>query len=206
MATPRRPLDAYMTPRPCIRAFLPALDPYLRAGMVLEPSCGDGSFLAEILHRVPTATVVGLDIDPKQIALARVNARGATVAVRNFLTFDAMRELGVRPALIVGNPPYNLAPEFLEHSLAQVSPIGAVAFLLRLGFLEADERADLICAHTPDVHGLCQRPSFTGDGKTDGTAYGFLVWPASRKPGEPGLLRMIDWKPSDKRLAARGAA
>ena len=99
-----------------------------------------------------------------------------------------------RPDLIIGNPPFNLAEEFIRASLGLIAGGGRVAFLLRLGLLETQKRADLWRAYPPArVSVLIQRPSFTGDGNTDAAAYGIFLWtsPAPRSTA----LDWLSWQP-----------
>lgn len=52
-----------------------------------------------------------------------------------------------------------------------------VAFLLRLGFLESAERVNFWKTYPCESVWISQeRPSFTADGRTDGTAYALFVW------------------------------
>lgn len=79
--------------------------------------------------------------------------------------------------LIVMNPPYSLALPFVAAALEVVrSQAGTVAALLRLGFLASRKRRDWWQSHPADVYVLSERPSFTGDGRTDATDYAWFVW------------------------------
>lgn len=79
---------------------------------------------------------------------------------------------------VIGNPPYKYAEAFVRLSLEHTVEGGYVVFLLRLAFLEGQERgAGLWKEYPPKQVAVCsQRPSFTGDGKTDATAYAVFVW------------------------------
>lgn len=69
---------------------------------LIDPTCGDGGFLALAAARgVPAARLRGLDIDAAAIAAARARVPGATLEVGDL--FDA--DLGELDA-VVGNPPY----------------------------------------------------------------------------------------------------
>lgn len=75
---------------------------------------------------------------------------------------------------IVTNPPYSLAKEFVEKALQDAD---VVVMLLRIGFLESMRRKDFLTENPPtSLITLSKRPSFTDDGKTDGAAYGWIVW------------------------------
>lgn len=76
--------------------------------------------------------------------------------------------------MIITNPPFRLAKEFLEKSLSEAE---VVVYLLRLGFLESKKRREFNQMHPPtNLIVLSERPSFTPDGNTDRTAYGWFIY------------------------------
>lgn len=76
--------------------------------------------------------------------------------------------------IIISNPPYSLAQEFVEKALRDAD---VVIMLLRLGFLESMKRWEWWQDNPPtSLLVLSQRPSFTEDGKTDGSGYAWYVW------------------------------
>lgn len=75
---------------------------------------------------------------------------------------------------VITNPPYSLAQEFVEKSLTE-APV--VVMLLRLGFLESLKRKEFWEKNPlTSLIILSKRPSFTEDGKTDGSGYGWFLW------------------------------
>ena len=75
---------------------------------------------------------------------------------------------------IITNPPYSLAQEFVTKALEDAD---VVIMLLRLGFLESQTRNKWWQDNKPSsLMVLSQRPSFTDDGKTDGSGYAYFVW------------------------------
>ena len=59
--------------------------PYLRPGMsVLDVGCGPGSITIELAKAVSPGTVVGIDIDPAAVQLARKSAADAGVSNISF--------------------------------------------------------------------------------------------------------------------------
>lgn len=75
--------------------------------------------------------------------------------------------------LIMTNPPFSLALEFLEKSLTHGLTI---VYLLRLNFLGTKKRKPFFQKNPPThLYILSQRPSFTGHG-TDATEYAWFVW------------------------------
>ena len=76
--------------------------------------------------------------------------------------------------LIITNPPYSLALEFIEKGL-EVSD--SSLWLVRLGFLASRKRKGFFTRNPPDtLLILSARPSFTGDGRTDSSDYCWLGW------------------------------
>jgi hypothetical protein len=75
--------------------------------------------------------------------------------------------------LILTNPPYSYAQEFIEYSIPRAS---CVIMLLRINFLGAQKRFNWWIKNEPDaLIVLSNRPSFTGTG-TDATEYAWYVW------------------------------
>jgi len=75
--------------------------------------------------------------------------------------------------LILTNPPFSLAKEFIDHSLALSQ---TCIMLLRINYLGSIGRHEWWKENTPTaLHVLSKRPSFTGKG-TDATDYAWYVW------------------------------
>jgi len=75
--------------------------------------------------------------------------------------------------LILTNPPFSIAKEFIDHSLAHSN---TCLMLLRINFLGSIGRHEWWKENTPTaLHVLSKRPSFTGRG-TDATDYAWYVW------------------------------
>lgn len=102
---------------------------------------------------------------------------------RDFLCADADDDptclnLAHDVGLVLTNPPYVLAEQFVRRA-RRWCPNAELMFLLRLGFLVSKERAKFYAEMgTPDIYVLPNRPSFTGDGKTDGADYAWFHWKA----------------------------
>jgi SAM-dependent methyltransferase len=162
----RHPDDFYATPAWATRAILRRL----RVGpghRVLEPGCGTGAILKEIV--ATGAHAVGIESHADRAAEA---AKHASVACGDYL-----RTLELAPAhrydLVLGNPPFKHAREFVEKALTQGA---GVCMLLRLSWLASRSRADFHRAHPSRVFILPRRPSFTPDGKTDASEYAWFAW------------------------------
>ena len=136
-----------------------------------EPPIGDGAIIRSL---EPFASLHGgrimfhgYDIRPE----CRPCPNCIHVITRDFLTADPMGHFD----LAITNPPYSLALEFVQHSLRWIHEHGRVCMLLRLAFLEGQERGKWVREHMPDVFVLPKRPAFI-NGKTDSCAYAWMIW------------------------------
>jgi hypothetical protein len=182
----RDPLDHYPTPLDVCRAGVGLLPEWAgQCPRILDPGAGTGVWGHAARERWPFAQIYGLELNKRQ-AVSYPDAY-TRYDYGNFLT--ARRESDVAFDLVIGNPPYKFALEFIEKSLDWLCAGGSLLFLLRLAFLESQERYPFFCRCPPRrVWVLSRRPSFTGDGQTDATAYALYLWQAGWQ-GKTGL----DW-------------
>lgn len=110
--------DLYETPEWATKAVVPYLPP---KSVIFEPACGSGKMLRALRE---TFDVTGDDLEQGQ-------------------DFLLLAKLSDKFTAVVTNPPYNLATEFVEHSLSLTWPHGVVAMLLRTDFDHAKTRAHL---------------------------------------------------------------
>lgn len=178
--------DAYFTPAPLALAICRELQRRIMApGMILVPGAGEGAFLRAAGTVWPEARQHGLDLDPKLAGMLKAD----------FLTFEPS-DLGGVYDLIIGNPPFDLAEEFVHQSFKHLAPRGHLAFLLRLTFLGSQGRAERIWDRR-DLRWLVPispRPSFSLDGKTDAAEYGLFVWQKGQLRRDPRLLKTLRWE------------
>lgn len=158
-------IDTYFTPdwavRQCIEDVVPFVCPVART--ILEPGAGQGAFVKRLRERYPESNITAVDVDPYDWPEADVSIH------RDFLTtrFDQ------RFDLTIGNPPFSIALEFINHAL---SCSKAVVFLLRQGFLSSQKRSAFFRMHRPsDVYIMANRPQFTDEG-SDKADYCFVCW------------------------------
>lgn len=86
--------------------------------------------------------------------------------------------------LILTNPPFSVAREFIDHAL---SISNTCIMLLRLNFLGSIDRHNWWKQKPPSaLHILSKRPSFTGKG-TDATEYAWFVWDKTNRLS-PGVF------------------
>lgn len=166
-------LDRYDTPRADVLHFLRAWFQDMgtchhpdELRRVWEPAAGSGSMVSALREALPEALIWASDLEP----------RGEGILRTDFLEHG---EAGWD--LIITNPPYRLAEQFVRHAHELVRPGGWVVMLLRAGFLEARSRRCFWQEFPPrQVFFLERRPRFTGpnsDGmKTDTAMYAWFVW------------------------------
>lgn len=170
----RQPNDFYETPAWAVDAVLDVLgitDAF--DGYVVDPGCGNGAIASRVAQRAPKADVRGIEKDETLLEQAR-STREASIAweLGDWLSWQAD---GV-PDLVIGNPPYKLADDFVKKALAVTAKKGIVAMLLRSTFLVPKARRELRkLAGLPNKFELERRPSFNGSG-TDATEYAWIVW------------------------------
>jgi hypothetical protein len=199
--TERRELDQYFTPQPLADALVAriAADGWWHGGRVLEPSAGKGAFVRACASLLATESITTVDVDPERCAeLSHIPE--TSCFEYDFLDFETDDNTEWSEyELIIGNPPYGSAEQHVRHALEHRARFGVVAFLLRMGFLESEERAAFWKEHPASkVYVLSQRPSFTGEGKTDrGQSYGLFVWATWHRG--PTELEVISWREPKKR-------
>lgn len=173
---PRDKDDHYPTPAELCRAAIRTLPRPLAPRLVLDPGCGDGvwgwALLDQIdLHTQPAPQIVGVDTRDVQVPL------GYTMLYHTDFV-NCSGGIHENYDLILGNPPYRQAEAFIRKSLTLLTDGGTLLFLLRLAFLEGQERGDGLWRECPPMRvDVCaRRPSFTGDRRTDATAYMVATW------------------------------
>lgn len=176
--------DFYVTPPWCTRAILPHLG-LSPAEIVLDPCCGDGAILKVAAALPITLQLRGIEIDADRAATSK--AHGFDVCHGDAL-FPAT-DWGM-PHVILTNPPFSLALEFVQRALESVRSDGITCFLLRLNWLASQKRAAWMRANTPSVYVLPRRPSFTNKG-TDATDYGWFLW----RKGDRPRVQILDVDP-----------
>lgn len=137
--------DFYPTPKEPVEKILAEID-FTDVSSFVEPCRGDGVIYDRIACK-------------KDYAEIRENI--------DYFNVDFKCDL------IVTNPPFSIALDFLEKSLRESK---TVVYLLRLNFLGSQKRQEFWKKNPPShLFTLSKRPSFTGKG-TDATEYAWFVW------------------------------
>lgn len=175
----RRKDDYYATPSWCVDWLLPMID--LPGGRWLEPGAGDGAIIRAVSAHRRDIAWTAVELDSARAANMLVDT-ATTVLSRDFLE-TTLPEFSVA----IGNPPFHLAQEFVEHAMRQARE---VVFLLRLNFLGSQKRRAFFSrVGMPDVFVLSKRPAFIVGAGTDSCEYAWFRWPQSpRKRGSMTVL------------------
>lgn len=89
---------------------------------ILEPSCGDGSFIQCVQRYFPNSEIDALDIDPAAITACSAATNGVSFECKDF--FDFIDELpDQKYDLVVGNPPYIRTSNFSKKLKSQLDQI-----------------------------------------------------------------------------------
>lgn len=165
----RADFDYYPTPYPVALDALSYMPRTLTPTCILDPGAGLGVWGQAARSLWPQACITGIDIRPLQ-----------RPAAYNFWFTNDFRLMDEARCfdLVVGNPPYKYAEPFVRHSLKMLEPGGYLIMLLRLNFLESKSRANGLWRDYPlfEVIVSAGRVSFTGDGRSNATAYAYFIW------------------------------
>lgn len=187
--------DLYPTPIDFCRSALDVLTSNKDYLNILDPGAGLGAWgkavreLIDTDDRFAKANLIGVELDEGTYPDGEYYDEWF---VDDFLNWETKMKFD----LIIGNPPYRQAEEFARKSLELLSANGTMLFLLRLSFLESQKRGNGFWKEYPprDVWVVSRRISFTGNRKSDETAYGLYRWEYEwdyRK--NPPILRWMDW-------------
>jgi hypothetical protein len=192
-------LDVYPTPIEYTRAVLKFLqlshypiESYEYTLRILDPGAGSGIWGQAVKELYPHAELHGTelrDVPPPphydHWHIGKYELLPDTVG-----KFD----------LIVGNPPYYVLEDFMDKSFELLHDYGMLSFLLPASFSESKKRY-LKYFSKQDYYkptmiiNSVRRISFTGDGKSNATAYAQYTWVKHEKiNGDPVPTYWLDWE------------
>lgn len=168
--------DAYFTPVPVVTKFLKAYDLNMNDLNIFEPSSGSGNICKAIRELYPTAHIVANELRAEENdALSKY-----ADSIHN-LDFLKMNGQGLKFDVVISNPPFTYAKEFLEKCFEIFDKNTIIIMLLRTAFLESKSRYNFWQKHPVNgLYVLSQRPSFDGKG-TDSCSYSWFVWDRTDK-------------------------
>lgn len=181
----RHELDFYETPSWTVDALLDRLNGKLeKVSSILDPAAGNGA----LIRGINDCRITAIDIDARH--RRQLELITPDVWIGDFLE-TSVGTIGVHD-MIICNPPYNYAEAFVRHAMGHdgkkewFAPVGY--FLLRLNFLASKGRKFWMREKKPNVYVLSKRPSFTGDGRTDGTEYAWFEFKITPTEGKWEIL------------------
>ena len=166
----RQANDFYATPLYVIETLLNNIDLSGYGEKVLEPSAGSGNICRVFKRYYPNKRVTALEIRNEE--LTNLTRYSDEVIIGDYLQLDMKSKYSI----IIGNPPYSKAIEFVKKSLELLEENGILILLLRTSFLESKKRYTFWQKNRlSGLYVLSKRPSFTGKG-TDATSYSWFIW------------------------------
>lgn len=181
-AEKRHIADYYVTPVKDIITFLGALDEEVTLDIwdktILDP-CAGGDPSHDMSYPKALREYYAIPDDWNGIKTIDIREDSLAETKCNYIE----TKLDYKPFLVISNPPFNQAMEFIKKALDDVEDGGYVAMLLRLNFLETKARKEFFDNYMPTwifVHH--KRMSFTDAGGTDSVAYCHMVWKKNDYP------------------------
>lgn len=168
----RKGYDFYSTPIDCIENLLNNIDLSKYGNFVLEPSAGNGNICKVFKEFYPEKDLTAVELREEEYNnLCQLNIDDVII--------NSYYNIRDKFNIIIGNPPYSEAQEFIEHSFKLLNENGILIFLLRTNFLESKKRFEFWKKYPLSrLYTLSKRPSFTGKG-TDATSYSWFIWDKS---------------------------
>ena len=168
--TKRKPYDFYATPVDVVKNLLNNIDLNKYGDKVLEPSAGNGNICRVIKSCYPNKNITALEIRDEE--LENLTQYSDKVIIGYYLLISMKSKYDI----IIGNPPYSKAIDFVNKSLKLLKKNGVLILLLRTAFLESKSRYRFWQENPlSGLYTLSKRPSFTGKG-TDATSYSWFIW------------------------------
>lgn len=150
----RNSMDFYATPDYVTLALLEREE---FGDRILEPACGDGA-----ISKLLKGTITSMDVIDRGCG-----------TVQDYFTYIPEESFDA----VITNPPYSLALRFVEKALSDVKEYGKVAMLLKLVFLEGEERRKFFQKSPPKkVLVFSKRLVFSGQTNTSMLCFAWFIW------------------------------
>ncbi len=142
----------------------------------VEPGAGKGNIIRAVNEKQLYIQWTAIERDKELISDLEKTTHPNNIFNSDYFDLSGHSD-GV--SVVIGNPPYNQAMEFILQS-RKLYPNAMICFLLRINFLASEDRHEFIQANTPDIYVLPNRPPFRKNKKgkwaTDATEYAWFVW------------------------------
>ncbi|MFC1961123.1 methyltransferase [Chloroflexota bacterium] len=177
----RPPDDFYPTEQALCDQVVERLTNFPPNGKVLDPGCGAGPWGQSVKRCYPDAKLIGIEWTAERIMRAK---QGGWLDDYDYVLWsDFCRTKfpdDMKFGLIIGNPPFKHAERFVMQSLPLLAPGGMLLFLFPLTFSATIGRYERMFSREQwrpsTIYTLVERPSFTGNNKTDAIDYGLFMW------------------------------
>ena len=157
--------DFWPTPRHAIRSLLLSDVAPPREDLICEPCCGDGAIVRVLIEH-------GYLVNAADI---RTEAVEECSKYCDTVCMDVLSSGYLTGLSIVTNPPFGIARQIVAWFLMYAPRY--MAMLLRCNVLGSNPWSGIWNTMPPTaIRTLRKRPSFSGDGKTDASEYGWFVW------------------------------
>jgi hypothetical protein len=190
----RSPADNYPTPNWCTHRFLDRFltrYPEAAAGRWLEPGAGEGNILRGVSEWFGASDTLSPVLDACELrpeCETHLEAYCDTIQIGDY--FQKGPPPGLSYSMILTNPPFSLAMEFILRSLQAETRF--VTMLLRLNYVGSQNRHEFFSSCAPDLYILPNRPSFKGTGEVDSIEYAWFVWDKLNLKRARGHHEMLD--------------
>lgn len=153
--------DFYPTPGWCVRALVRHFESiwgYVEDQTILEPCCGDGAIIRELVNAYADARILGIEIDEQRAADARelcVHLPNVHIEQGDFLQY-----VGGHHELVITNPPFDkrIVMRIVKHAINCGT---TAALLMPLNWCFGSVARNKFRREQPfDILALGQRPQF----------------------------------------------
>jgi hypothetical protein len=167
-------------------------------GRWLEPGAGEGNIIYGAKSWKPHFDPIWDACELREECEPILKEQGADI-IQIGDYFEKGPPPGQRYSVIMTNPPFRLAQEFIQRSLD--ADCRYVVMLLRLNYIGSERRNAFMTRHAPDLYVLPNRPSFKATGETDSIEYAWFLWDKHNLNRSFGDYRLLDLTPLEVRRA-----
>jgi SAM-dependent methyltransferase len=193
------PLSLTLPATKLISNFLTVKNP-----RILDPGCGTGHWGFAVKNIFPTSNLIGVDRFVSPDSRFSFNYDYLFLG-DDFGDYRDFPETKFQFDLIIGNPPYSLAEDFIWKSFRLINKHAWLMFLLPVQFIcgQRKHKKFWSAGWSPRfVYNLPRRPSFTNNKKTDNREFALYIWYVEENANFEYKGQWLDWD-YDKNLYAK---